>query len=142
VKTPNKRDGWPTDADAHAHMRKRQQQNRARQVPAEDWMAKRLKVTGLKWKLQVQWGFRLFDFWCSQIGINVEVDGATHSSSEDVERDAVLMKRSGIIVLRVRNYNEDDARLTLTIVAKAEPWNDRRKRLGLKVVHHRKVVAA
>ncbi len=123
---------WPTTQRAHSHMEVRQRQNRGRRVTAEDWMAMHLRRTPYRWTRQAQWGFRLFDFWCRDIGVAVEVDGPNHDAVRDAESDAKMMSRSGILVLRVRNWNIGDLSLALETLQVAMPWNARRRALGLK----------
>lgn len=93
-------------------------------------MALKLKTTGLKWTRQAQWGFRLFDFWCSWIGVAVEVDGATHDAEIDAERDLLDWNRSAIVVVRVLNWNEDDAKAALIAIGQYPSWNIRRAQMG------------
>lgn len=101
-------------------------------------MLEHLKTTGYKWKRQRQWGYRLFDFWNTKIGIAVEVDGLTHDKNYDAIRDEYNYKTSGILVLRVRNFNEDDASKVLAQIADSCTWNERRAQLGLKPIGGRK----
>lgn len=117
-------------------MKMRQQQNQiaCQRIKAETWASKRLQSTGLKWKRQVQWGFRLFDFWCYAKGIAVEIDGQSHNADYDDDRDTKDFQRSGILVLRVPNWDEETMERTLSIIASAETWNERRLRLGLKPI--------
>ena len=66
------------------------------------------------------------------IGCAVEVDGPEHKSEVDDPVDKYMYRRSGIVVLRVKNMDEDDALKALNAIAKLELWNDRRKRIGVK----------
>lgn len=127
---------WPTNAEQHAHMRMRQNQNKATSArsKAEQWMADKLKFTGFKWTRQAQSGFRLFDFWCHVLGVAVEVDGPEHDVQRDHERDVFVAKQRAIVVIRVRNFNEEDAALCLQAIALTECWNSRRVAAGLAPV--------
>lgn len=127
---------WPTHSEAHAHMKMRQNQNRKRGLTkAEQWMLDEyLLQTNLKWTPQAQWGFRLFDFWNSMLGLAVEVDGPEHNASKDIARDAEDWERSRILVLRVRNWNRLDAEDALQRIRLASTWNSRRIKAGLKPV--------
>jgi very-short-patch-repair endonuclease len=126
---------WCTKSEDHKYMQMRQQQNLERCVTSanENWMAEKLKATGLKWRRQAQWGMRLYDFWCHHLGVAVEVDGPEHDQEYDRYRDEYNLRRSGIIVLRVRNMNEEDAELALTAIAGACNWKARRDAMGLNV---------
>ncbi|KKN47315.1 hypothetical protein LCGC14_0664210 [marine sediment metagenome] len=118
-------------------MKQRQRENaeKCKDIKAENWfLNKYLSKTKLKWKRQAQWGYRLFDFWNSQKGIAVEVDGSSHSNKKDYDqyRDDKNYRNSGIIVLRVRNYNDKDAHRAIEAIKKAQLWWRRRKEMELK----------
>jgi very-short-patch-repair endonuclease len=124
---------WPTDAEQHAYMRGRQEQNRAKAKinRNEQWMARLLAATGLAWTPQATWGYRLYDFWCHGIGIAIEVDGDEHDPDYDDYRDEYNFRRSGVVVLRVRNGNEEDAAAVLALIPKLGTWEERRARFSL-----------
>lgn len=126
---------WPSNAEQSSYMRERQAQNLTRSLSNrnENWMAKKLSSTGYKWRRQAQWGYRVFDFWCHSLGCAVEVDGPEHNKNYDNYRDVYNYSRSGIVVLRVRNMNEDDAMKCLSRIASMDDWKDRRDRMGLNV---------
>ena len=126
---------WCTKSEDHKYMQMRQQQNLERCLvnANENWMADKLQATGFKWRRQAQWGMRLYDFWCAHLGVAVEVDGPEHDQEYDRYRDEYNLRRSGIIVLRVRNMNEADADSALAAIAAASPWKDRRDVMGLNV---------
>ena len=127
---------WPVREEHHKHMKQRQQQNRAKCMnsKAENWMAGKLLETGMKWTRQAQWGFRLFDFWNVTRGIAVEVDGREHRAAEDEKQDAVDFEKSGIVVIRVQNFDEEQAQNAIVQITSSGSWNERRARLGLKSV--------
>lgn len=126
----------PWKKEHHAHMKMRQRQNlvNCKKSDAEQWMLAKLKKTGHKWKRQAQWGWRLFDFWNYKLGIAVEVDGPEHDKALDAERDMDNWEVSRILVIRVRNFNEADAKAAIEKIANAETWNDRRAAAGLKLI--------
>jgi very-short-patch-repair endonuclease len=110
-------------------MRVRQDQNRNKTVKAEDWAFQKLKETNHKWTRQAIWGCRLFDFWSSKLGIAVEIDGLTHNKNYDKARDQYNFYRSGILVLRVENYNESQMELALAEIEKADDWQTRKRKM-------------
>ncbi len=124
---------YPNTFEDSEMMRKYQRQNvsRSRYNPNENWMAEKLAVTGLKWTRQAMWGKRIFDFWCAEIGVVIEVDGPEHKKAYDQSRDAYNYARSGIIVLRVRNKNEADAATVLEIIPCVISWLERREEMGI-----------
>lgn len=117
-------------------MQMRQAQNRAACVtnPNENWMRDQLKATGHKWTRQARWGFRIYDFWCARLGIAVEVDGREHDSEIDALKDRLDYERSGIMVLRVRNGNQEDADVAIQTITESPTWNERRYSLKMKSV--------
>lgn len=124
---------WCCDSKSSEYMRMRKEQNLARALTNknENWMADLLATTGLKWTRQAQWGYRRFDFWCAHLGVAVEVDGAEHREDYDAYRDEYNFRRSGIIVLRVRNLSAEDAAAALEAIGKQSPWKERRVAMGL-----------
>lgn len=113
-------------------MRKAQNLSKARKNSNENWMHNLLKQTKLKWRRQSIHGFRLFDFWCHDLGIVVEVDGPEHDKIRDAKHDAHAYEVSGILVLRVPNRNENIAQAALRVIAESTTWNQRRILMGLK----------
>jgi very-short-patch-repair endonuclease len=124
---------WATNAEQAAYMRQRKAENLARALvnSNENWLLEKLQRTGFKWTRQATWGYRIFDFWCHELGIAIESDGPEHNQDYDAHRDEYNMRRSGILVLRVRNRNELDAAAAIVAVAQAETWKERRAKLGL-----------
>lgn len=128
---------WPTTSQEHEFMANAQRMNRSNctRNAAELWMKARLKSTPYKWTQQACWGYRLFDFWCSRLGIAVEVDGLDHDAEKDFRNDFRNYKVSGIIVLRVPNFDEKAADFALARIAISPSWNERREMLGLKRIN-------
>lgn len=127
---------WPVTPEQSQYMARRQEENIevAKRNPNEAWMAEKLKGIGLKWSRQSRWGYRIFDFWNAEKGIAVEVDGPTHKKDWDEKRDRYNYERSAIVVIRVRNLNEEDATSALERIAELGTWNERREKMGLKPV--------
>jgi very-short-patch-repair endonuclease len=126
---------WTTDREKSAYMRERRAQNLQRSLcnPNENWLWDKLKATGLKWKRQAVWGFRIFDFWCHEKGIAVESDGKEHDPAYDAHRDEYNLRRSAIVVLRLRNKNESDLAMVLEQITSERTWKERRDAFGLNV---------
>lgn len=135
IKKP-KHYAWPTNKEQAAHMKMRQKQNLliAKTNKAENWMKEQLEKTSYKWTRQSIWGIRLFDFWCHKLGVAIEVDGAEHNKKRDWGKDMIDFQVSGIIVLRVKNFNQVDADQALEKIKHMETWNERRIKLGLKII--------
>lgn len=125
---------YPVKPDEQAYMRKRQNQNRVicQNNKAENWMAEKLSKTGYAWTRQAQWGYRLFDFWSHHLGVAVEVDGPEHHKGRDKFRDTYNFRRSGIIVLRVENFDEESAAKAIEDISKSGTWKNRRESMKIK----------
>lgn len=121
---------WVGNKEQSDYMRFRQQQNRSRgMTKAEAWTYSSLRRTGHKWTFQAWWGCRLFDFWNEQLGIAVEVDGDGHDASFDAARDKYNYYRSGILVLRVRNFDEESLQAAIAEINKGGSKQERRKQI-------------
>lgn len=94
----------------------------------ENWMARKLDES---WSRQVIKGFRIFDFWNHKLGVAIEIDGLEHDRDYDNYRDEYNFRRSGIIVLRVRNMNEADAEKVLLVLSKLTDHGTRKQVLGI-----------
>ena len=123
---------WIVRRDQAEYMRKRQSQNQKKTVEAEVWAKQRLKQTNRNWTQQAIWGCRLFDFWCHELGIAVEIDGLTHDKNYDKARDEYNFFRSGIIVLRVPNYDEQSMDAAIQAIANADTWQVRKLKMREK----------
>lgn len=127
---------FPTKKEEHAYMRERKLQNRARLpwLKAERWFLEKylapLPAT-FKFTRQAEWGYRIFDFWFHDIGVVIEVDGPEHNAGYDAYRDTYNFLRSGIVVLRVGNFDADQAAEAIAHLQQECSWKDRRRALGL-----------
>ena len=89
-------------------------------------MAFLLASTGLRWIRQARWKGRIFDFWCREKGIAVEVDGREHKPEKDALSDKMAYNLGRILVFRVRNMNNSDAQKTLKMILEASSWESRK----------------
>lgn len=112
-------------------MRKAQNLHMALRNPNENWLAEKLVDTKVSWSRQATWGCRIYDFWSHELGIAVETDGPEHNKRYDAMRDEYNYRRSGIVVLRLRNKNDADLATVLEKIASAMTWEERREKLGL-----------
>jgi len=125
---------WPTNKEMAAYMKNRRNQNHKKCLTNknENWMFDILKTrTSYKWKRQSEWGYRIFDFWCHKLGVAVEVDGKEHDWKYDNYRDEYNFRRSGIIVLRVRNGSEHDATDCIETINRLNTHQERKAELGI-----------
>ena len=107
-----------TNSEKHRYMRHRKEQNRiqSKRSSAETKVVARLKQTPWKWSRQSTWGYRLFDFWCKELGVVIEVDGPEHDQEYDSYRDEYNFRRSGIVVLRIQNHDERELEETIKLI--------------------------
>lgn len=124
---------FPTNKEEHLYMKWRKNQNIAKSLKneSENWFDEKIKPLGIKYSRQAVWGYRVFDFWFSGLGIAVEIDGNSHNKEYDAYRDEYNFKRSGIIVLRVRNKNENDAEKVISQIMNSDTWLERREKMDL-----------
>ena len=90
-----------------------------------------LQKTGHKWQRQVVHGWKVFDFWCEEIGVRVEVDGFEHDEKKDTEYDAELYSKTAILTFRVRNKEQRDIVELLENIARCRKWGYRISMLRL-----------
>ena len=123
---------WPTTKAESEHLRECQRKNLARFTKAEQWASEKLGATGLKWTRQALWGYRIFDFWCAAKGIAIEIDGPEHRKAYDEARDRYNFDRSGIVVIRVKNFDDQMMATAIWRVNQESDWKARRKELELR----------
>ena len=122
-----------TDGESASHMQRMHVLNSAaaKNNSNELWAADSLNSTGLKWKRQAIWGYRIFDFWNGNLGCAVEIDGPEHDPAYDAYRDEYNFRRSGVVVLRVRNGNKDDLERAIALIAKLPSLANRKVQLRI-----------
>lgn len=123
---------YQTCKEDHIYMNMRKIENieRSKLSKAESWMEEKLKKSWLKFTRQAVWWYRIFDFWNSKLWIAIEVDWPEHNKNWDITRDEYNYKRSGIIVLRVKNFDDQTADKIINSLPK-ESWMERRERMWL-----------
>ena len=114
------------------NLRQKENIKRSQFNPNELWMKKKLDATRFKFTRQAMWGMRLFDFWCHDLGIAVEVDGPEHNKKYDSYRDEYSFRRSAVVVLRVRNLNELDAEFAISFINQSNGHLERKVEIGIK----------
>ncbi len=126
----------PHTKEQHGWMKHKQEEHRRRgMTPAESWMhTKLVAYTDYEWTFQAIWGWRIFDFWCKELGVAVEVDGTEHDQEWDSTRDAYNLERSGIIVYRVPNFDNEAAHQVIAAIRSCETAQKRRKKLAFRTL--------
>lgn len=117
-------------------MKERQGQNKVGCLlsKAESWANTHLNGLGLKFTRQAIWGYRVFDFWFSSLGVAVEVDGKEHCKEYDQYRDIYNYLRSGVVILRVRNFSEEDMAEAKEYLKHSITWDERRGLLNTDIL--------
>ena len=99
---------------------------RRRETEAEKALWRRLRnrqINGWKFRRQVPFGPYVLDFFCFDAKLAIEVDGATHSTSKEIERDTkrtAHFKANGLKVIRFSNLgvqNDIDGVLEMVYLA-------------------------
>lgn len=126
----------PTPQTSEEIARMKELQFRARHAAAnsqkELQILRELDATGHRWTRKAVWGYRIFDFWCAELGIAVQIDRPGQDDKQEAYLDEYNYRRSSILVLRVDNRADLDR--ALATIASSETLNERRKRLGKLVV--------
>lgn len=132
----NPKNPYTITSEHHEHMAKRQKERRVNGMTmSEKWFIDKIApLTGHKWTHEARWGFRLFDFWNSNLGLAVEIDGPEHDASLDSFRDKKEWERSRILIFRIRNENKEDAARFLEFIKSCQSWNERRLKDSFKPV--------
>lgn len=122
---------WITTPEQAEYMRRMKDVNLERSLKNsnENWMSSYLPKE--HWSRQAIHGYRIFDFWNHKLYVAIEVDGKEHKRAYDNYRDEYNFRRSGILVFRVRNSNEEDALEVLNSLSKIEDRKTRREGLGI-----------
>jgi very-short-patch-repair endonuclease len=88
-----------TMLDRAAHMRREPAETERRL-----WRAlSRSQLGGYKFRRQAIIGGRIVDFLCPAKGLVVEIDGDTHDTERDRQRDAWLGRETGLAAVRFTN---------------------------------------
>jgi very-short-patch-repair endonuclease len=124
---------WTNNKEQHEYINYRRAQNLVRHSAAEQWAWPHIAKTGGRWERQAVWGLRIFDFFSIKRGIAVEIDGPEHNKEYDAARDKYNYYRSGILVLRVRNFNDADLKAAIAEIKKGETRKQRRKRVRVEL---------
>ncbi len=112
-------------------MRKIQNHDHAQGNRCENEVWSRLKDGRYSFNRQSSWGYRVFDFWCHELGVAIEVDGNTHDAGYDAYRDEWNFRRSAIVVLRMRNGDMRELGRIMKLLPKLHTRSYRKKRLGI-----------
>jgi hypothetical protein len=71
----------------------------------------------------------LFDFWNARKGVAIELDGPKPGAGDEEDRHA--RERSGIVVHRVKSFDESQLRSVMSEAESLEDWGIRREKLGI-----------
>jgi len=127
---------FPTTTEERKYINNMQQQNKkmSKENKNENKADRLLKkyLPDVKFSRQSRWGYRIFDFWSAKYGIAIELDGSEHNPNYDYYRDEYNFRRSGILVLRMKNSHIDKGIKEIAdIFFNFKEWKDRRLTLGI-----------
>ena len=91
------------------HLR-RELRNEGTSAEAMLWFhLKERKIEGTRWRRQFSIGPYILDFYCPQLHLCIELDGAPHftieGSEHDYNRDEWLLQEKGIRIIRFENID-------------------------------------
>mgnify|MGYP003437027147 CR=1 FL=1 len=93
------------------------------------------KRTWIKINRQVKRWTRIFDFWCHEKWIAIEIDGWYHTEERKVDKDRKYdfynLNKHGILVIRVDNRDDIWAIDALRKVELSESWRSRKHSLWI-----------
>jgi hypothetical protein len=95
----------------------------------ELWMAKLLQTTRLQWRRRAP-----RQFWQHELGILILLEGPQHPRIASAELERAAFCERGVVLIQVTEFNKQDAANALRVIGFAEPWNARRRALGLWLV--------
>lgn len=89
-------------------IQRRELRNRGTSAEATLWLSlKGKQIEGMRWRRQFGVGPYILDFYCPQLRLCIELDGAQHYAIEgegnDMQRDEWLLQTHGIRTLRFEN---------------------------------------
>jgi very-short-patch-repair endonuclease len=112
---------------------KKENSERSKTNKAENRMFDKLtplREFGIRFNRQCIRGTRIFDFRCKERGIAIEVDGGYHQEewkkSKDLKYDTYNKEYSGIILIRIPNFDEEAANEAIKTILCTNAWQERR----------------
>lgn len=119
--------GWVKSKKTAGRIKQFKHENLSRFVKAEQQVYAQLLIEGLKPTRQACWGLKIMDFWFANSAIRVEVDGRTHDKIVDYVTDEWFFRKSGIITLRIPNYDDNSLSSAIHVIKKEKlTWKKRR----------------
>jgi leucyl-tRNA synthetase len=105
---PHYEDRQPKRTSNREELLERRVYNRQNMPLAEDivWEGVRMRRLGTKFRRQQSFLNFIVDFYCSEVGLIVEIDGATHSTPEEISYDQYRQRKLeelGYTVIRFTN---------------------------------------
>jgi very-short-patch-repair endonuclease len=74
------------------------------------------RLKGFKFKRQFSIGRYIVDFYCAELKLVIEIDGATHESKQEIKNDSVRQKFLERQCLTVKRYTNTDVKENLESV--------------------------
>ncbi len=77
------------------------------------WNKIRNKQLGYKFRRQYGIGNYIVDFYCPVLRLVIEIDGATHSTPEEIKKDKIRQNYFMKLGLNIKRYTNNDIRKSL-----------------------------
>ena len=94
----------------------------------EAWIFKKLAATGMRWTRRVPGWFCQY-----QLGVRIQLAVPGTETAADAACESALSDQA-VMVIRVQEFDEEQASEALRAIALLEPRNSRRRALGLKAI--------
>ena len=103
----------------HPAIRQFARESRHPQTPAEATLWRHLRNRNLEYKFRRQHTFDFFiiDFYCAEVKLCIEIDGASHLEKEQQEYDAARTEYLESLGFKLIRFTNDDVRFNIHAVA-------------------------
>jgi len=127
----------PTNKEWNDKMKwyQKEQKEKSKVSKTENWFHRKYvteftKRTWIKITRQVRRGTRIFDFWCHEKWIAIEIDWGYHTEKwkeeKDKKYDYYNLQKHWVLVIRIDNRDDTGAIDALRKVELSEPWISRK----------------
>ncbi len=94
---------------------------------AELWAKDRLRKAKINVSFQKVFDRSIFDFFCFEKGIAIEIDGSSHDPVKDELRDNHHFEMHTIKTLRIPNFDDERMNEIINLIRLSDTWDDRKK---------------
>lgn len=110
---------------------------RKQEIGAESklWYALKRDQLGFRFRRQYGVGRYIVDFYCPRLKLAIEVDGATHSTDEEIKNDKIRQEYLESLSLTVKRYTNTEVYESLDLVVeniRSACWKIKKRQSGIK----------